>query len=79
MRSTNPFKDAIEREHAAWNAVKDHLPGTLGHEPILWATWLAAAQAVVIEEKRRKTLAGVPDAKAPNGRWASILLAAGPK
>lgn len=40
-----PFDElavAIDAERAAWLAVKDHLPGTEGHDPRLWDAWLEA-------------------------------------
>jgi hypothetical protein len=40
-----PFDEiaaAIDAERAAWLAVKDHLPGTEGHDPRLWDAWLGA-------------------------------------
>jgi hypothetical protein len=40
-----PFDElaaAIDAERAAWLAVKDHLPGTEGHDPRSWDAWLEA-------------------------------------
>jgi ferritin-like protein len=54
MRS-DPHEDlaaAIEAERAAWRGVKDHLPGTPGHDPQLWDTWRAAMRRC--EEARRR-------------------------
>lgn len=42
---------AIEAERAAWRAVREHLPGTPGHDPQLWEAWRAAMRRC--EEARR--------------------------
>jgi hypothetical protein len=34
--------------------VKERLPGTACHEPVLWSTWLEAAEAVAFEQRRLK-------------------------
>jgi hypothetical protein len=35
---------AIAAEHAAWNQVKDKLPGSPAYEEALWASWQTAVQ-----------------------------------
>jgi hypothetical protein len=54
---------AIEAERAAWRAVRDHLPGTPGHDPQLWEAWRAAmrrceeARKVLAQQRQRATAA----------------------
>jgi hypothetical protein len=35
---------AIGAERAAWNAVKDRLPGTALHDAVLWDRWRLAVE-----------------------------------
>jgi hypothetical protein len=42
MQPFDELSAAIDAERSAWLAVKDHLPGTEGHDPRLWDAWLRA-------------------------------------
>ncbi|RYY53911.1 MAG: DUF2158 domain-containing protein [Comamonadaceae bacterium] len=73
MRPVRPnayesYASACAFERAAWELVKDRLPGTAGHDPALWADWRQAVrqadealQAVTSLVLRR----GAPPASAP--------------
>jgi hypothetical protein len=45
---TPPLNDRDEvyvAESIAWDALDGHIPGQAGHNPSLWAVWIAALKA----------------------------------
>lgn len=71
MATQEGLTAALERENAAWNVVKERLPGTARHEPILWSNWLDAAQAVALEQRRLKKPPESPGSV--KGLWIAFL------
>jgi hypothetical protein len=54
------YANAMAAERAAWEAVKDRLPGSDGYSPELWRTWRAAMQ--IAEVARRRMIDVIPEA-----------------
>jgi len=46
------FVRAMYAERAAWFAVANQPPGAPGHDPLLWAHWVAAVQLLITVSQR---------------------------
>ena len=45
--SSDDVLRAVQAERTAWQAVAQRLPGSPGHDPLLWAHWMDAARSLI--------------------------------
>jgi hypothetical protein len=63
------FARAVIAERAAWEAVRNRLPGSPTFSPALWAMWRAAVEESDYAARRAKAAAAKP-ARTANGTYA---------
>ena len=64
QQQLSDYAAAVAQERAAWNAVKDRLPGTPSHNEQLWRRWREAVANADVHARRirRAALKSTPPA-----------------
>jgi len=71
------YARALAQEKAAWEAVRNRLPGSADYSQDLWMRWRTAVDAADQAACRAKKSAALPPTRSPGSRSMRTLLAPG--